>query len=88
MRGTNTMTLNADTVRGALEYWLNREVSGARRWRWDVRTEILKRYDAALAAGRDEVIAAAREWHTDARHGDPLCPVCTAVAKLNKLEGK
>jgi len=26
MRGTNTMTLNADTVRAALEYWLNREV--------------------------------------------------------------
>ena len=26
MRGINTMTLNADTMRLALEYWLNREV--------------------------------------------------------------
>ena len=26
MRGTNTMTLNAETMREAVEYWLNREV--------------------------------------------------------------
>lgn len=26
MRGTNTMTLNAETMRLAIEYWLNREV--------------------------------------------------------------
>lgn len=26
MRGTNTMTLNAETMRAAVEYWLNREV--------------------------------------------------------------
>lgn len=26
MRGTNTMTLNAETMRLAVEYWLNREV--------------------------------------------------------------
>lgn len=26
MQGTNTMTLNAETMRAAVEYWLNREV--------------------------------------------------------------
>lgn len=26
MKGTNTMTLNAETMRLAVEYWLNREV--------------------------------------------------------------